>query len=112
MMEPTLAPQPEKPRFPLVYARSGIGYGTSTPTNSPKGVEKPRKMKDNPFMIRLQQARKDILRMRHDSRWKTIVPEPSAPKGLIETLLEEVGPHQEPPEPKRRGRPTQILQAH
>lgn len=50
--------------------------------------------------------------MRHDSRWKTILPEPSAPKGLIETLLEEVGPHQEPPEPKRRGRPTQILQAH
>ena len=26
-MEPPLATQPEKPRFPQVYARSGIGYG-------------------------------------------------------------------------------------
>lgn len=50
--------------------------------------------------------------MNHDSRWKTILPEPSRPKGLIETLLQEAGPHQEPPQIKRRGRPSIILHSH
>jgi len=50
--------------------------------------------------------------MKNDTRWKKIMPDASSPKGLIETLLDQAGPHQEPPEPKRRGRPTQILLSH
>ena len=40
-------------------------------------------------MITIQQVRNDIFRMRHDSRWKMVVPEFNGPNGLIETLLEE-----------------------
>jgi hypothetical protein len=50
--------------------------------------------------------------MRHDSGWKSILPEASHPKGLIETMLEQVGPELEREPLKRRGRPAQIRLSH
>lgn len=50
--------------------------------------------------------------MNHNSQWKTILPEPNSSKGLIETLLEEAGPHQEPAPAQPRGRPPLILLSH
>jgi hypothetical protein len=50
--------------------------------------------------------------MNHDTGWKSIVPQETQTKGLIETLLHQAGPNLEPASCKRRGRPAQIGLAH
>ena len=50
--------------------------------------------------------------MRHDNGWKSIAPATNQSKGLIETMMEHVGPSLEQEPLKRRGRPAQILLTH
>jgi DDE family transposase len=50
--------------------------------------------------------------MNHDSRWRTIVPPASHPKGLIESILQHATPERKASPFNRRGRPPQIQLAH
>ena len=50
--------------------------------------------------------------MTHDTRWSKIVLEQEQYSSLLDDLLRQAGPHQEPPSLKQRGRPAQVLLTH